>query len=534
MEKLALEALRAPASRAGGISDLVALARRAPAKVLGVLLGLHLVVWTLLPILICPNLQLDLAEDLALGREWQLGYWKHPPLPWWIADLTYRATGQIDAIYILGPLAAVTCMLGVWLLGRRLVGELPALLAVVALEGVHFYNFSVVKFAHDQVQLPFWAFTALAFHRAVTRNAMGAWALAGVLLAGAFWSKYAAFALAATLGLVLILDPYARRAWATAGPYLMGLSFAIVIAPNLWWLAQHDFMPFHYVDERARAATHWYQYLTYPILWTDGQIAFLAPAIALLGLLYWGSSWREYWKYLIVGPARGEASEQHASDQSALEQHSFGKRYVAALAFGPFLFTTIIAAALGRAVIALWGYPLWSFFPLAVIVWFPPVLEDARLRRFAIGAIVVLLGFPLAYAGVELLEPFVHDRPKAAQFPGRAVAQEITRRWREQFGTPLAYVGGTEFVTNTVAVYSDDRPHAVVHGELELSPWVDAAELRRRGVALLWEDDLPANFDKWKAAYGALVPQPPLSVPRLTLHAVRPATVNYLFVPPRP
>jgi hypothetical protein len=32
------------------------------------------------PILICPNLQLDLVDDLALGKEWQLGYWKHPPL----------------------------------------------------------------------------------------------------------------------------------------------------------------------------------------------------------------------------------------------------------------------------------------------------------------------------------------------------------------------------------------------------------------------------------------------------------------------
>ena len=42
----------------------------------------------MLPILVCANLQLDLAEDLALGKEWQLGYWKHPPLPWWLADLT--------------------------------------------------------------------------------------------------------------------------------------------------------------------------------------------------------------------------------------------------------------------------------------------------------------------------------------------------------------------------------------------------------------------------------------------------------------
>ena len=94
------------------------------------------------------------------------------------------------------------------------------------------------------------------------------WALAGMFLAGAFWSKYAAFALAATLGLFLLFDPLARRAWRTPGPYVMALAFAIVIAPNVWWLVGHDFLPFHYVDERARAAAHWYQYLQYPLQWT--------------------------------------------------------------------------------------------------------------------------------------------------------------------------------------------------------------------------------------------------------------------------
>ena len=112
-------------------------------------------VWTLIPILVCPNLQLDLVEDLALGKEWQLGYWKHPPLPWWVADLAYRLTGQVDAVYVLGPLAAVLCFYAVWLLGREIVGPFRALIAVLVLEGVHFYNFSVVKFAHDQMQLAF-------------------------------------------------------------------------------------------------------------------------------------------------------------------------------------------------------------------------------------------------------------------------------------------------------------------------------------------------------------------------------------------
>src|SRR6476660_240900 len=224
-------------------------AYRRPVLALSVLLGLHLVVWTLLPILPYPNLPLDVAEDLALGKEWQLGYWKHPPLPWLIADLLYRATGSINSVYVLGPLSAALCFYGVFLLAREVTDGRRALIAVFVLEGIHFYNFSVVKFAHNQLQLPFWAFTGLFFYRALARGRLFDWVFAGVFLAGAFWSKYAAFVLAATLGLFLLFDPRARRAWRTPGPYVMALAFAIVIAPNFGWLVQHDFLPFHYVDE---------------------------------------------------------------------------------------------------------------------------------------------------------------------------------------------------------------------------------------------------------------------------------------------
>jgi hypothetical protein len=220
VEKPGIEDKVSPSARGGGLAAVVDYARRRPGAALGVVLGAHLLIWTVLPILVSPNLQLDLAEDLALGKEWQLGYWKHPPLPWWTADLIYRLLGHVDAVYLLGPLAAVVCFYGVWLLARALVGPVQALLAVLTLEGVHFYNFSVVKFAHDQMQLPFWAFTGLFLHRALVRGRMLDWGLAGAMLAGAFWSKYAAFALAATLGLFLLIDPVARRSWRTGGPHL--------------------------------------------------------------------------------------------------------------------------------------------------------------------------------------------------------------------------------------------------------------------------------------------------------------------------
>jgi 4-amino-4-deoxy-L-arabinose transferase-like glycosyltransferase len=504
----------ATAAPEGFLDRLVGLARRRPGTVLMSLLALHLVVWTILPILICPNLQLDLAEDLALGKEWQLGYWKHPPLPWWIADLSYRLTGTVDALYLLGPLAAVICFYAVFKLAREVSDETTALIAVLALEGMHYYNFSAVKFAHDQVQLPFWAFTGLFFYRALQRGRLTDWALAGAFLAGAFWSKYAAFALAAALGLFLLTDPVARRAWRTGGPYVMALAFVIVIAPNAWWLVHDGFLPFHYVDERARTAAHWYQYLIFPLQWSGGQLFTLLPTLALLALFY-----------------------RHGESRPALDAGAtaaFNRRYVAMLALGPFLVTTAVAAVLGRLPIAMWGYPLWSFAPLALLMWIKPRDEPPRLKQFAAGALTTIIAFPVIYAATEIGEPLLRDRPKATQFPGQAMADTITRAWHERYGTPLVYAGGTEFAVNNLAVYSPDRPHVLPHGDPKLAPWVDMADFARRGAVFVWEGGGRAGPEEWRASFGALDIQPPLVLARQTWNKkVAPVRIHYGFVPPR-
>jgi hypothetical protein len=195
-----MNTLATSAPSASLLGQAVAFARRRPGATLAWVLGLHLAVWTALPILVCPNLQLDLAEDLALGKEWQLGYWKHPPLPWWFADALHRLTGQIDSVYLLGPLVAVLCLYFVWRFAREVADPIIALTAVLALEGLHYYNFSAVKFAHDQMQLPFWVLTGWFVYRAITGKRTLDWILSGAFLALAFWSKYAAFALGATVG----------------------------------------------------------------------------------------------------------------------------------------------------------------------------------------------------------------------------------------------------------------------------------------------------------------------------------------------
>jgi 4-amino-4-deoxy-L-arabinose transferase-like glycosyltransferase len=504
-------------------SALVEFARREPGKILIWVLGFHLVVWTIVPMLVSHNLQLDLVEGLALGKEWQLGYWKHPPLPWWAEDLVYRIVGRVEAVYVLGPLAVVVCFYAVWLLAREVAGKLEALLAVLALEGIHFYNFSAVKFSHDQMQLPFWALAGLFFYRALTRERALDWLLAGAFLALAFWSKYAAFALAATLGLFLLFDPAARRAWRTPGPWLMALAFALVIAPNFWWLVDSGFLPLRYVDARAVAATGWFQYVTFPLSWTGSQLLFILPAMALVALA-------------LIGTRRSAPVRLDARAR-------FDRRYVTALALGPFLVTTLIAAVLGRLPVALWGYPLWSFAPLAAILWLGPISDPRRLRWFAAAFLAVLLLFPAVYGASELFDSFFSDRKKATNFPGRLLAETVTRQWRERTGTPLRYVGGayfgsggTEFPANNVAVYSADRPHVVALGQPQLSPWIDAADLDRRGAVFVWEQasTAPTMPDGLRARFPRAEALPPLILPLQSRSPLRPAIIGYAILPPRP
>src|SRR5215472_4678754 len=114
---------------------------RAPRAAFAALLALHFLVWTALPSLLYPNLPLDLIEALIYGREWQLGYDKLPPLPWWLVEIVYRVIGRDWAYYALAQLAVVAAFALVWLTARALVGPAKALVAVLIIDGLHYFHY---------------------------------------------------------------------------------------------------------------------------------------------------------------------------------------------------------------------------------------------------------------------------------------------------------------------------------------------------------------------------------------------------------
>src|SRR5450631_4196435 len=128
-----------PASRSIPILAWIA---DSPGRAFGAFLGLHAAVWTALPALLYPNLPLDLIEALIYGREWQLGYDKLPPLPWWLVEIVHRLIGYDVGYYLLAQIAVVAAFAAVFAMARPMAGVLGALVAVLIVDGLHYFNYT--------------------------------------------------------------------------------------------------------------------------------------------------------------------------------------------------------------------------------------------------------------------------------------------------------------------------------------------------------------------------------------------------------
>src|SRR5215470_16985048 len=100
--------------------NLLALIEQRPEKAFAAFALVHLALWTILPTALFPNLPLDLIEALTYGREWQLGYDKLPPLPWWTVEILYRLFHADIAYYFFAQLTVVAAFACVFRLALTL------------------------------------------------------------------------------------------------------------------------------------------------------------------------------------------------------------------------------------------------------------------------------------------------------------------------------------------------------------------------------------------------------------------------------
>jgi hypothetical protein len=429
----------------------------------------HAAVWTALPALLCRNLPLDVIEAVAYGQEWQIGYWKHPPLPWWLVDAVRSLGGtRIWPLFLLGQAAAVLCFWAIWRLARAIVPPVEALVAVVLLDGCVVFTVHTMEFNHNIVQLPVWGLAGWSLYRALTGERRLDWILTGLWLALAFYAKYTAVSLVLPLVLFSALDPRARRCWRTSGPYLALLVFFAVLAPHLQWLVRTDFGPIAFGTNRAVKA---HSVAEQVVLTVDTVVSSLSLG-ALVGVLFLALLGRRPWR-----PADGPPVDP------------FARRYVAALALGPFATAVVASIAMGLGLQTKWASQFWPFIGLFLVVAWRPAVDGPALRRLgaAWAATTVLL------MGSQAAAQYFHvggGGRWATQFPGDRLAAIVTDTWHRETGQPLAYVVGDFWLGGNVIFFSSDRPHLFHDANLLFSPWIDLADVRRRGAVLLFPPEL--------------------------------------------
>jgi len=485
-----------------------------PGRALAAILALHALVWNALPALLYPNLPLDLIEALVYGREWELGYDKLPPLPWWLVEIAYVTIGRDFAYYLLAQAAVVAALAIVYRTARPLAGPVGALVAVLIVDGLHYFNYTAAKFNHDVIQLPFWALAGYALYRALRGGFLGHWVLLGLAVGISLWAKYFVVVLVAPMIVFVLIDGEARRCLKTPGPYLAAAIALAVMVPHLVWLVQNDFLPFAYAEHRAVLPRGWYDHLWHPLQFVIDQLGFLVPALVIAAPLFW--------------PRRAATEQVVASPADA-----YDRRIVTWLAFGPLGAVLALSAISGRGTVAMWGYPLWLFTGLWLVLYARRALDAKRLSRIFVLWAIVFTSLAAAFAVNYTILPRIDHRYRAVFFPGQHLATEITQRARAVTGNPITYVIGTMWDGGNISHYAPSHPRVLIDGRPERAPWIDLNDLRARGAVVVWTDSDPKVIPlAYRNIAGDAAVQPPFTLPYR--RGGGEVTVGWAILLPRP
>ncbi|MFQ5946496.1 MAG: glycosyltransferase family 39 protein, partial [Anaerolineae bacterium] len=470
--------------------------------------GFHTLIWTLLPSIYHPNAPLDTIELVAWGHEWQWGY-KHPPLAAWLSELAIQFGGRkLWSIFLLSQISVVSALWAMWILAKQFLPKEHALLSVLLLEGVYYYNVTSPEFNANVLQLPLWAFTSLLFWLAVQRGSLPYWALFGLLAGLCLLAKYYAAFLVCAMAILLVLTPEGRAQWRKPGLYLASGVCIVTVAPHILWLIRSEFLTITYALGRSRAENGAWAHIMYPIAF------FLAQTLANGGAVL---------LHLALA-ARNTVGRTYRPSLS------FEGAFPWVVGLGPFLVTILVSAVFGLRLRSMWGTPLWNFTGLMLLLGWTVGINQQALRRFTFAWILIVGIGACGYVGaVQRLALF----PRA-HFPGELLGTSITDKWHGMYDDTLRIVGGRTWVAGNIAFYSKDRPSVFVGLESRESPWVNDADVRKHGAVLVWEirkggEAMPAG---WLSRFPDAITQPPLTFPWHGHADVAPLKVGWAVVPP--
>jgi len=370
-------------------------------------------------------------------------------------------------VYLLSQACVVATLMGIFALGRSIVGTAQAVLAVLLMVGVGIMSVPTPEFGPAILAMPIWTMVLLHFWRAVGEGRSEYWiALAvslGLLLLTTsqgliFFVLLAVFALASERG---------RAAFRSIDPWLCVFVAILVAAPYLSWLVYADDV---WKPALARlgginlpaAAGEW--------LLTLWNLAVMHVGVVLFVIL--ASPWR------LPRGTRVPTVDRKPMPPSA-------KSMIYFFALAPLLVATGVAALLGQSLSPAVAGPLVVCSGLAVLAFAGDRIPLYRQRMLSITWIGLLVGPPLAMAVALFVWPWVLKIDREVLYPTAEIGRFFVETFERRTGQPLTIVAGDPEIASLVALVPRVRPSLLMKAPVR-SRWVSVADARAKGAVVVW------------------------------------------------
>ena len=394
----------------------------------------HLIFWTLVPSITNQNLPLDTIEALAWGSNLDWGFNKHPPMSAFLPEVFFQIFGSQDwAYYLLSQIFVLISFYYVFKLSKEIFdNNLFALISVLLIEAIYFYNFTTPEFNVNVCQLPFWSMTVFFSWKIYTSKEIKFTDsfLVGLFAAFGFLSKYLFIYLLASIDLLFIYLIFIKRDRKFDFKYLITVEvFLIALVPHLIWLNNNEFITITYgLARTGLEQSSLIDHIKFPLIFLLKQVGLLIPFLILVWLLV---------KKIKV--------KFNFKDKKLL--------FLLAINILPILLMFFTSVVTGSKIRTMWMTPFYLFFGTLFVYLFQAQINLKKLKSFMIGFIFLFFLPPMLYAYVSISKD-----DKRTDYPGKEIAIKTQYAWDQQFNTKINVVYGNEWNAGNLSYHLKSRP----------------------------------------------------------------------------
>ena len=388
----------------------------------------HLVIWTLIPSITNHNLPLDTIEALAWGSNLDWGFDKHPPLSALAVEIFYKIFGPQDWVYyLLSQLFVITAFYFVFKLSKEILNtEKHALLSVLLLEGIYFYNFTTPEFNVNVCMLPFWAMTGYYAYKCLKDNLTKDYIIFGIVAALGFLSKYLFIYL--LVGIKIFYIFYIKKNNFKINYIIPGVIFLLILTPHLIWLTENNYITVTYGLKRTGEIKSYLDHIILPLIFLGKQIGILIPFFILLFIL-----------------TKNIKNNFSFKDQNLL--------YLLSISIIPIFLMILTSAIMGAKIRTMWMTPFYLYIGTLFIYIFQNNINLNNLKVFNYIFIFLFLLSPTLYGYIS-----ISQENKRTDYKGKKISFEIQKIWNSKNKNKITHVIGDEWIAGNLSYHLKSRP----------------------------------------------------------------------------